>query len=85
MPTLLEALEEKYGLGDQSSSGYDETLVSIYVPKLPPRIRSVYISRCATLRDSPFGAVLIVKVCAYNSRLSRIAVSTQFTEKYDVD
>lgn len=37
MPTLLEALEEKYGLTDQKEK-LDETLVSIFVPKLPPRL-----------------------------------------------
>lgn len=37
MPTLLEALEEKYGLGGQRDK-LDETLVSIFVPKLPPRL-----------------------------------------------
>lgn len=36
MPTLLEALEEKYGVGD----GYEPqtSQVSIFVPKLPPRL-----------------------------------------------
>lgn len=38
MPTLLEALEEKYGLGGQRDK-LDEALVSIFVPKLPPRLR----------------------------------------------
>lgn len=37
MPTLLEALETKYGLGDQREK-IDEALVSIFVPKLPPRL-----------------------------------------------
>lgn len=37
MPSLLEALEEKYGLGGQKDK-LDETLVSIFVPKLPPRL-----------------------------------------------
>lgn len=37
MPTLLEALEEKYGLGGQRDK-LDEALVSIFVPKLPPRL-----------------------------------------------
>lgn len=37
MPTLLEALETKYGLGDHREK-IDETLVSIFVPKLPPRL-----------------------------------------------
>lgn len=41
MPSLLEALEEKYGLGGDKFSGSDviseESLVSIFVPKLPPR------------------------------------------------
>lgn len=45
MPTLLEALEEKYGLYGQTSSDISdieteaELLVSIFVPKRPPRIR----------------------------------------------
>lgn len=37
MPTLLEALENKYGFGDHREK-IDETLVSIFVPKLPPRL-----------------------------------------------
>ncbi|XP_058837083.1 tubulin-specific chaperone cofactor E-like protein isoform X2 [Topomyia yanbarensis] len=37
MPTLLEALDAKYGLGDQREK-LDEALVSIFVPKLPPRL-----------------------------------------------
>ncbi|XP_055621014.1 tubulin-specific chaperone cofactor E-like protein [Toxorhynchites rutilus septentrionalis] len=37
MPTLLEALEEKYGLSDQKNK-LDEELVSIFVPKLPARV-----------------------------------------------
>lgn len=37
MPTLLEALDAKYGLGDHREK-IDETLVSIFVPKLPPRL-----------------------------------------------
>lgn len=36
MPTLIEALEEKYGLGDGLEA--QESLVSIFVPKLPPRL-----------------------------------------------
>ncbi|XP_058466734.1 tubulin-specific chaperone cofactor E-like protein [Malaya genurostris] len=37
MPTLLEALDAKYGLGDQKDKS-DEALVSIFVPKLPARL-----------------------------------------------
>ncbi|XP_035792626.1 tubulin-specific chaperone cofactor E-like protein [Anopheles albimanus] len=39
MPTLLEALEEKYGLepDDKEDHADEEVLVSIFVPKLPPR------------------------------------------------
>ncbi|XP_037050302.1 tubulin-specific chaperone cofactor E-like protein [Bradysia coprophila] len=36
MPTLLEALEEKYGLGDGLEA--QESQVCIFVPKLPPRL-----------------------------------------------
>ena len=45
MPTLLEALEEKYGGFGQTSDISDiesdaaELLVSIFVPKRPPRLR----------------------------------------------
>lgn len=44
MPTLLEALEEKYGGIGQTSDISDieaeaELLVSIFVPKRPPRLR----------------------------------------------
>lgn len=39
MPTLLEALEEKYGgFGQTSDTEAAEILVSIFVPKRPPRI-----------------------------------------------
>lgn len=37
MPTLLEALEKKYGIGGDVDM-QDESLVSIFVPKLPPRL-----------------------------------------------
>ncbi|XP_058054418.1 tubulin-specific chaperone cofactor E-like protein [Anopheles bellator] len=39
MPTLLEALEEKYGLeaDEKEAHAEEEVLVSIFVPKLPPR------------------------------------------------
>uniref|UniRef100_A0A182YB12 Ubiquitin-like domain-containing protein n=1 Tax=Anopheles stephensi TaxID=30069 RepID=A0A182YB12_ANOST len=39
MPTLLEALEEKYGMepDDKEEHVEEEVLVSIFVPKLPPR------------------------------------------------
>lgn len=36
MPTLLEALEAKYGHGDGLEA--QESQVSIFVPKLPPRL-----------------------------------------------
>ena len=44
MPTLLEALEEKYGGFGQTSDISDiepeaELIVSIFVPKRPPRLR----------------------------------------------
>lgn len=42
MPTLLEALEEKYGfraITDDQMNGEQELLVSIFVPKRSPRIR----------------------------------------------
>lgn len=35
MPSLLEALEEKYGLGNCALE--TQSIVSIFVPKLPPR------------------------------------------------
>lgn len=42
MPTLLQAIEEKYGIGGLTDVGIQEKplgeLVSIFVPKLPPRI-----------------------------------------------
>lgn len=40
MPTLLEALERKYGVGGSGGNEIDqqESLVSIFVPKLPPRL-----------------------------------------------
>ncbi|GAB0098971.1 tubulin-specific chaperone cofactor E-like protein [Sergentomyia squamirostris] len=39
MPSLLEALEQKYGLAHlHIETNSDESLVSIYVPKLPPRM-----------------------------------------------
>lgn len=44
MPTLLEALEEKYGLKYVSDFDNNEELVSIYVPKMPARMRFVVIS-----------------------------------------
>uniref|UniRef100_A0A182NZN6 Ubiquitin-like domain-containing protein n=1 Tax=Anopheles epiroticus TaxID=199890 RepID=A0A182NZN6_9DIPT len=39
MPTLLEALEEKYGMEPDEKEEHveEEVLVSIFVPKLPPR------------------------------------------------
>lgn len=39
MPSLLEALEGKYGVGGGSCE-YEaqESLVSIFIPKLPPRL-----------------------------------------------
>lgn len=41
MPTLLEALEEKYGLEPDEKEEHEKeeeaVLVSIFVPKLPPR------------------------------------------------
>lgn len=39
MPSLLEALEEKYGLRNDLTT--EESLVSIFVPKIPPRLRFV--------------------------------------------
>lgn len=41
MPTLLEALEEKYGGIGQTSDieAEAELIVSIFVPKRPPRLR----------------------------------------------
>lgn len=39
MPSLLEALEEKYGLRHEFPT--EEALVSIFVPKIPPRLRFV--------------------------------------------
>jgi hypothetical protein len=41
MPTLLEALEEKYGGFGQTSDieAEAELIVSIFVPKRPPRLR----------------------------------------------
>lgn len=41
MPTLLEALEEKYGMEPDEKEEHveEEVLVSIFVPKLPPRQR----------------------------------------------
>jgi hypothetical protein len=40
MPTLLEALEEKYGFRSNTILESDAgQLVSIFVPKRPPRIR----------------------------------------------
>lgn len=39
MPTLLEALEEKYGHAHNSDIEEAEMLVSIFVPKRPPRQR----------------------------------------------
>lgn len=39
MPSLLEALEEKYGLRNDCTT--EESLVSIFVPKIPPRLRFV--------------------------------------------
>lgn len=36
MPSLLEALEGKYGIG--GSCDPQEAHVSIFVPKLPPRL-----------------------------------------------
>lgn len=40
MPSLVEALEQKYGLGNLDiQTQHDESLVSIFVPKLPPRMR----------------------------------------------
>lgn len=38
MPSLLEALEEKYGLKYSSDFDNDDNLVSIFVPKLPARM-----------------------------------------------
>ncbi|XP_059609039.1 tubulin-specific chaperone cofactor E-like protein [Phlebotomus argentipes] len=39
MPSLVEALEQKYGLANlEIQSHQDESLVSIFVPKLPPRM-----------------------------------------------
>uniref|UniRef100_A0A6B2EK88 Putative tubulin-specific chaperone e n=1 Tax=Phlebotomus kandelakii TaxID=1109342 RepID=A0A6B2EK88_9DIPT len=39
MPSLVEALEQKYGLGNLDiQTDQDESLVSIFVPKLPPRM-----------------------------------------------
>lgn len=38
MPSLLEALEGKYGLGGGCDLETQEALVSIFVPKLPPRL-----------------------------------------------
>lgn len=38
MPSLLEALEEKYGLKYVSDFDNNEELVSIFVPKLPARM-----------------------------------------------
>lgn len=38
MPSLLEALEEKYGRKYVSDLENNEELVSIYVPKLPARM-----------------------------------------------
>lgn len=39
MPTLLEALEEKYGFGGLTDCDSQKgELVSIFVPKLPPRL-----------------------------------------------
>lgn len=37
MPSLLEALESKYGLG-AGDMEQQESQVSIFVPKLPPRL-----------------------------------------------
>lgn len=42
MPTLLEALEEKYGYAHTSDIEAEteaELIVSIFVPKRPPRVR----------------------------------------------
>lgn len=36
MPSLLEALERKYGIG--VDLGTQESLVAIFIPKLPPRL-----------------------------------------------
>lgn len=38
MPSLLEALEGKYGLGNDIVEQQEESLVSIFVPKLPPLV-----------------------------------------------
>lgn len=38
MPSLLEALEDKYGLGGNCDLETQESLVSIFIPKLPPRL-----------------------------------------------
>lgn len=38
MPSLLEALESKYGLGAADGVEQQESQVSIFVPKLPPRL-----------------------------------------------
>lgn len=39
MPSLLEALEGKYGLGGITCDvETQEALVSIFIPKLPPRL-----------------------------------------------
>uniref|UniRef100_A0A1L8E5X2 Putative tubulin-specific chaperone e n=1 Tax=Nyssomyia neivai TaxID=330878 RepID=A0A1L8E5X2_9DIPT len=39
MPSLVEALEQKYGMANLDiQTQHDESLVSIFVPKLPPRM-----------------------------------------------
>lgn len=37
MPTLLEALEEKYGIGSLADFDSQAESFVIFVPKLPPR------------------------------------------------